>query len=92
MEKPGLFLYNRTCPRMTKQKGERAMSILANGRLITRDPALGYLRDGGVVIQGRTILDRGTTAELRAKYPAAEFLDARGGVIMPAFINAHTHI
>ena len=68
------------------------MYILANGRLITRDPALGYLRDGGVVIQGRTILDRGTTAELRAKYPAAEFLDARGGVIMPAFINAHTHI
>ena len=68
------------------------MYILANGRLITRDPTMGYLKDGGVVIEGRTILDRGTTAELRAKYPAAEFLDARGGVIMPAFINAHTHI
>ena len=68
------------------------MYILANGRLITRDPALGYLKDGGVVIAGRTILDRGTTAELRAKYPTAEFIDAHGGVIMPALINAHTHI
>ena len=68
------------------------MYILANGRLITRDPALGYLKDGGVVVAGRTILDRGTTAELRAKYPTAEFLDAHGGVIMPALINAHTHI
>ena len=68
------------------------MYILANGRLITRDPALGYLKDGGVVVAGRTILDRGTTAELRTKYPTAEFLDAHGGVIMPALINAHTHI
>ena len=68
------------------------MYILANGRLITRDSALGYLKDGGVVVAGRTILDRGTTAELRAKYPTAEFIDAHGGVIMPALINAHTHI
>ena len=73
-------------------KGESAVYILANGRLITRDPAMGYLKDGGVVIEGRTILERGTTAALRAKYPLAEFIDARGGVIMPAFINAHTHI
>ena len=68
------------------------MYLLANGRLITRDPARGYIRDGGVAIEGREILDLGTTAELRAKYPQAEVLDARGGVIMPAFINAHTHI
>ena len=68
------------------------MYLLANGRLITRDPSRAYVRDGGVAIEGRTILDLGTTAELRAKYPRAEFLDARGGVIMPALINAHTHI
>ena len=68
------------------------MFILANGRLITRDPARPYLRDGGVAIEGRSILEIGSTRELRNKYPEAEFLDARGGVIMPAFINAHTHI
>ncbi len=68
------------------------MYLLANGRLITRDPARGYIKDGGVAIEGRHILDVGTTAELRDKYPGAEFVDARGGVIMPAFINAHTHI
>ena len=31
-------------------------------------------------------------ADLKAKYPQAEFVDARGGVIMPGLINAHTHI
>ena len=68
------------------------MYLVANGRLITRDPARGYLRDGGVVIEGTKIKEIGATAALKAKYPQAEFIDARGGVIMPAFINAHTHI
>ena len=68
------------------------MYILANGKLITRDPANGYLPDGGVVIDGTKIKEVGKTADLKAKYPDAEFIDAKGGVIMPAFINAHTHI
>ncbi|MDD7772576.1 MAG: putative aminohydrolase SsnA [Firmicutes bacterium] len=68
------------------------MYLVANGRLITRDPAMGYLPDGGVVIDGNKIKAVGATAELKAQYPQAEFIDAKGGVIMPAFINAHTHI
>ena len=68
------------------------MYILANGKLITRTAALPWLPDGGVVIDGTKIKEVGATAVLRAKYPEAEFIDARGGVITPAFINAHTHI
>lgn len=68
------------------------MYILANGKLITRDPELPYLPNGGVAIEGAYILAVGTTAELKAKYPEASFVDAKGGVIMPGLINAHTHI
>ena len=68
------------------------MYILANGRLITRDGALPYLPDGGVAIEGTRIIRVGSTADLRAEYPEAEFVDARGGVIMPGLVNAHTHI
>ena len=69
------------------------MILLANGRLITRDPdGIGYLADGGVVTNGGRIVEVGATAGLKAKYPQAEFVDARGGVIMPGLINAHTHI
>ena len=68
------------------------MYILANGKLITRSQTMPYLPDGGVVIEGTKIKEVGTTAELKAKYPEAEFIDAKGGVIMPALINAHTHI
>ena len=69
------------------------MIVLANGKVITRDPdGTGYLSDGGVVTDGGKIVEVGTTADLKAKYPQAEFVDARGGVIMPGLINAHTHI
>mgnify|MGYP001038492002 FL=1 len=68
------------------------MYILANGKLITRDSALPWLPDGGVAIDGTKIVDVGATAGLKAKYPQAEFVDAKGGVIMPGLVNAHTHI
>ncbi len=68
------------------------MIIIGNGRLITRDAALPYLDCGAVAVEGSLIKEVGTDAALRAKYPEAEYVNARGGVIMPAFINAHSHI
>ncbi len=68
------------------------MIIIGNGRLITRDAASPYFENGAVVTENELIKDVGTTADMLKRYPQAEFVDARGGVIMPAFINAHTHI
>ena len=69
------------------------MIILANGRVITRNPGgVGYLPDGGVAADGGTIVEVSSTTDLKSKYPQAEFVDALGGVIMPGLINAHTHI
>ncbi len=68
------------------------MQLLTNGRLITRDPAKPYFEKGAVAFEGTKITEVGEEAALRAKYPDARIIDAKGGVIMPAFINAHTHI
>ena len=69
------------------------MKLVTNGRLITRDAgAQGYFERGAVAYEGTKIVEVGEEAALRAKYPDAEIVDAKGGVIMPAFINAHTHI
>ena len=46
------------------------MILLANGKLITRDPdGTGYYPDGGVVTDGGKIVAVVTTAELKAQYP-----------------------
>jgi len=69
------------------------MYLVTNGRLITRDEGgRGYYEHGAVAFEGTRIAEVGEESALRAKYAAAEVIDARGGVIMPAFINAHTHI
>jgi len=69
------------------------MVLVTNGRLITRDStAKGYYARGAVAYEGSTITAVGEEHELRARYPDAEIIDAKGGVIMPALINAHTHI
>ena len=68
------------------------MLLVGNGRVITRDRALPYLEDGAVVIDGGEIQEVGPLIRMRIKYPQAKFVDARGQVIMPGFINAHTHI
>jgi len=68
------------------------MLLVGNGRLITRGAENRLFENGCVAVEGRLIKETGDTAALRAKYPGAEFIDARGGVIMPGLINAHNHI
>ena len=68
------------------------MLIIGNGRMITRDPENPFYENGAVVMEGGAILKTGTAEEIRKEFPDAEYIDSKGGVIMPAFINAHEHI
>lgn len=68
------------------------MLLIGNGRLITQNPQTPYIENGAVAVEGNAIADFGTTAEMKQKYPAAEYYDAANRVIMPGLINAHTHI
>lgn len=59
-----------------------------------RGPALadvGLIADGAVAIQNETIVAVGTTADITAQYQAAASLDASGRVVLPGFVDPHTH-
>ena len=68
------------------------MLVVGNGRTITRNMDLPFVENGAVAIEGTKIVEVGTTTDLRDKYKDAEYIDAKGGIIMPAFINTHEHI
>jgi len=53
---------------------------------------LGIIEDGAVVIRDEKIVAVGTTAELRASYPNEPTLDANRCVLMPGFVDPHTHV
>ena len=68
------------------------MLVLGNGRVITRNSDQPLIENGAVAIDGTVISRVGGTDELRAAYPQAEYIDAKGGLTMPASINVHEHI
>lgn len=53
---------------------------------------LGIIEDGAVVIRDEKIIAVGKTDELRAAYPDEPTLDANRCVIMPGFVDPHTHL
>ena len=68
------------------------MFLIGNGRLFTRDEKNSFFENGAVVWKDNTIVEVGDFETLKKKYADAEFIDAKGGVIHPAFINTHEHI
>lgn len=65
--------------------------LVTNATLITWDEPNQILVDYALFIEGDRIVDFAPQAELLARYPQAERLDARGQYVMPGNICAHTH-
>ncbi|MGB7875723.1 MAG: imidazolonepropionase [Anaerolineales bacterium] len=53
---------------------------------------LGIIENGAVLVRDEKIVTVGKTDELRASYPDEPTLDASGSVVMPGFVDPHTHI
>ena len=53
---------------------------------------LAIIADGALAVSAGSIVDLGPTAALAAKYQAAQTIDAGGRVVMPGFVDPHTHV
>lgn len=67
--------------------------LIGNGRLVTRDPNQPYIENGALLIEGAYIKAIGTTKAFKADMleEDVDFIDAKGKLIMPGYINAHHH-
>lgn len=54
--------------------------------------ALGIIENGAVLMRDEKILAIGTTDELKNAYPDEPTLDANRCVVMPGFVDPHTHV
>lgn len=66
--------------------------ILLGGTVVTRDPANPMVEQGAVLFADGVIEAVGPAQALLAAHPDAVRIDAKGGIILPGFINAHHHI
>ncbi len=53
---------------------------------------LGIIENGAILIRDEKIVAVGKTAELRDKYPDEPAFDLFGSVLMPGFVDPHTHL
>ena len=66
-------------------------TVLGNGYVVSGWENPTVIAGGAVAWEGERILALGPEAEIREAYPAARYLDARGGLILPGLVNLHHH-
>ena len=66
--------------------------IVSGGIVVTMDSARAIHQDGSVAVRGDSIVAVGPRAEIEARYQSAQVIDARGHLVLPGFINGHTHV
>src|SRR2546426_5577363 len=70
----------------------RADLIITGGTIVTMDGARTIYADGAVAVKSDTIVAVGPRAEVEAKYVAGQTISAEGKLVLPGFINGHTHV
>jgi 5-methylthioadenosine/S-adenosylhomocysteine deaminase len=66
--------------------------LLENATIVTMNSEREILTNTSLVISNEKIAAIGEPKTLREQHQSAESIDCRGKVILPGFINAHTHV
>jgi 5-methylthioadenosine/S-adenosylhomocysteine deaminase len=77
---------------LSAQRQTKADLLVTGGMVVTMDGTRTILNEGAIAVKGDTILAIGPSAEVEARYSATDKLDAEGKLILPGFINGHTHV
>jgi 5-methylthioadenosine/S-adenosylhomocysteine deaminase len=65
--------------------------ILKNAVLLTIDKDFNQYSPGAIAINGDSIIGLGNEKDVLADFSSKEIFDCKGKVLMPGFVNAHTH-
>jgi 5-methylthioadenosine/S-adenosylhomocysteine deaminase len=89
---------HKQTPRSTKPKPAPEPVwdlVISGGTVVTMDPARRIFENGIVVVQGDLIVAvEPSTPAANEKYThaAKQLIDAKGKLVLPGFINGHTHV
>jgi len=65
--------------------------IIYGDYILPMDQSFSVIEKGAVAIQGNKILDLGSSEEISRKYNSEKISAGEGRVVLPGFINTHTH-
>ena len=71
---------------------EKVDLLVTGGTVVTMNEGRTILDDGALAIKGDSIVAVGSRTEIEGKYSAPDTLNASGKLVLPGFINGHTHV
>src|SRR5271154_6628682 len=78
---------------LSSQPGKEKVDLMVTGgTVVSMDGARTIYNDGAVAVKGDTIVGAGPRREIESKYLAVQTIDAKGKLVLPGFINGHTHV
>ena len=70
--------------------------LVTHGTVVTMDAHRSIIDDGVVAVRGDAIVFVGTSSDFTLRHPkgvvAKQTIDAHGALILPGFVNGHTHV
>ncbi len=65
--------------------------IISGGKALLIDEANICLDDAGIAVHDSSIIDIGRRENILERYAAKKIIDAEGSLVLPGFVNTHTH-
>src|ERR1700720_2084051 len=84
-----LVLY---APAFGQTNRENVDLIVSGATVVTMDAKRAIYEDGSVAVRGDSIVAVGPLDEIDSRYKAQQTIDAKGKLVLPGFVNGHTHV
>ncbi len=90
---PLLILQFVLCASVFGQANRKSVDlIVSGGTVVTMDAKRAIYEDGSVAVKGDSIVAVGPRNEIESRYKAQQTIDGKGKLVLPGFVNGHTHV
>jgi 5-methylthioadenosine/S-adenosylhomocysteine deaminase len=90
---PLLILQFVLCASVLGQTNRENVDLIVSGAtVVTMDANRAIYEDGSVAVKGDSIVAVGPRNEIESRYKAQQTIDGKGKLVLPGFVNGHTHV
>jgi len=66
--------------------------IVSGATVVTMDAKRAIYEDGSIAVKGDSIVAVGARGEIESRYKGLQTIDGKGRLVLPGFVNGHTHV
>jgi 5-methylthioadenosine/S-adenosylhomocysteine deaminase len=87
-----LFLTSLSLSSSFARSQEKVDLLITHGTVVTMEGKRTIIDDGAIAIKGDSIAAIGSSDEIATRFSAAQIIDAKNTLVLPGFVNGHTHV